>query len=227
MEMYSKNPTVRGIVEVAKAIPIAGGLVSIFDATAVAAVERYREAQLAIFLDELSNNGLDPNAPIPEGKQFDIIRAVLITSEAVVRSHREEKARAFARLLTAGIQEPARISLSEEYEDYLRILDDISWREMQMMALLAEFELPFRNVDGTLDAQDIRNYWAEFLLALSVRINIPAAESSGLITRLSRTGLYEVRIVTLVGETLILGALTGTYYRLAETFRSPPHSSGA
>jgi hypothetical protein len=220
MENYSENPTIRGIVEVAKAIPIAGSFVSIFDAAAMTAIERYREAQLAIFLDELANSGLDPNAPIPEGKQYDIIRAILITSEAVARSHREEKARAFARLLAAGIQEPIRISLSDEFEDYVSILDDVSWRELQMMALLAKFEEPYRNTSISLQEREIRAYWPDFLRSMTTQLDIPTPGTSGLLARLSRTGLYEIRLVPLAGNTQIIGALTGTYHRLAELLRS-------
>lgn len=219
MEIYSENPTVRGLVELAKAIPVAGSLLSVFDATVVASLERYREQQFATFLDEISISGLDPNAPIPEGKQFEVIRAILITTEAVARSHREEKIRAFARLLVSGLQEPSQISIRDELEDYVNILDEVSWRELQMMAILAGYETSRRTAAERPDNNGICEYWDAFLADLTTRLSIPASEVSGLLARLGRTGLYEVLVIPVYGGGVTVGALTGIYYRLAKTLQ--------
>jgi hypothetical protein len=222
LDTYSTNPTIRGLVEVAKAIPIAGTLLAIFDTSAVVAIQRDRERQLAAFLDELSQSGFAPSTAIPEGTHFDIIRAILITTEAVTKSHREEKARSFARLLVAGIQDPPRISLGNEYEDYVGILDEVSWRELEVLALLAKFEEPHLEIHTALDYKLVVTYWSEFLQELTTELSIPPAEIQGLLARLNRTGLYSTLLESLWGGIGIVGNLTGTYYRLAAMITTGP-----
>jgi hypothetical protein len=225
METYSRNPTVRGIVEVTKALPIVGSIMAIFDASVLASLEQYREKQFQIFLDEIASSGLNPDVPIPDSKQGDVIRAILITTEAVARSHREEKIRAFARLLISGLQEPPRIAILDEFDDYVSILDEVSWREWQMMAILSEYEDRYRSVTHEPDYKEIREYWDKFVADLTLRLGIPAPEASGLIARLGRTGLYEVLVVSLYGGNVTVGTLTGTYYRLAEVLHDYPTTS--
>jgi hypothetical protein len=202
------------ILAIASIIPGVSGVAAAADAAVIARVDRERQERLEYLITCLEE-GLDDFAgPIPFQESDPIIHAAYATIEATLRTSRREKIRAFAGLLTAGMAANPRLDLENEHEDYLKILDDLSLRELKLLFLLSHFEQS--NSENTEEKELIstESYWDDFETTACDRLVIPKMELWGLLTRLTRTGMFEPIIGTHLGYAGGRGKLTGAYRRL-------------
>ncbi len=151
-----------------------------------------------------------------------IIYACHVTIEATIRTQRLEKIRAFARLLRAGLEDEPRLNLKTEHEDFLKILDDLSYRETCLLAILESYEKKYPLLDGDNHLQRAIRFWDEFSQQVISEYSIRQDELDAWMTRLNRTGTYETFTGSYVGYTGGRGKLTPTYYRLSSLIRSQP-----
>jgi len=167
-------------------------------------------------LGELEHGIQDFTGPVPAYLSDPLIHACYVTVEATMRTSRREKIRWFARLLLAGVGERPRLDLANEHEDFLKILDDLSYRELGILATLAKFEQTYPMAEGETSALQRGNrFWEEFEREACASFTIPQAEFSGLLARLNRTGTYETFTGAVYGYSGGRGNLTPLYYRLA------------
>jgi hypothetical protein len=104
----------------------------------------------------------------------------------------------FARML-ANYDRIVAMGTEDDYEEMLRVLDDMSVREFQLLLLLRDFEERAKKDQladaDTTDAegamlQQASNFWEDFRAAV-VRTGVPMDEVRGMLARLRRTGMYE------------------------------------
>lgn len=220
MEEYTDSSRIRPVMlGIASLLPFVGNVAATADQLVTEHVERERQERLETLLEELETGLEDFGGPIPIHRSNAVLHAAYITIEATLRTHRREKIRAFARLLLSGLGETPAISMDDEHEDYLKILDDLSLRELRLLALLDEYETDNPLIEGENDVQRTARYWEDFEQNACRILNIPRDEISGLLSRLTRTGTYEIFTGAYFDYIGGRGKLTGNYRRLASMIK--------
>ena len=127
-------------------------------------------------------------------------------------SRRREKIKMFARLLKSSLTE-CDLAGIDEYEDFLNILDEISYRELLALAIMDEYSTRPRT-EKQNDLEWVGTFWDEFESRLSKELNIPSNQVADFMNRIARTGCYEMFTGTYWDYTGGKGKLTPTYQRL-------------
>ncbi len=203
---YKKNFVIRSLVQL---IPF--GIGSAADTTIVTLVENIREDRVRTFFDELAAGKVELKQELLENEEF--LHCYFATVSAALRSYRKEKIRMFARLLKKSTL-PDSLSNIDEYEEYLGILDELSYREILVLNLLDKYESKFPQEKDKNDLERANRFWDEFTKELEESLQVPQDEIDAVLTRLNRTGCYETFIGTYAGYTGGKGKLTATYRRL-------------
>lgn len=221
VERYSESQLLRPMFQTVASLihPGAGAVAAGLDVAVVQYADQIKAERLEYLINCLEQGDPDLGEIGPVQLSEPVIHAAHATIEATLRTTRREKIAAFARLFKLGILRHPRIDLTAEHEDYLKILDDLSLREIQLLYILSKFESEqFVQPDKSQDTfQAIKVYWDDFKNEAVSSLQIPKAEIDGLLTRLSRSGLYEPIYVSGFGGPIFnAGKLTGTFQRLEE-----------
>lgn len=199
LNLYEGNPLVHAIAQVV-AVPI--GPVPLPIGAFVDNILLRRRDQLARqrmreFLEELSRQS---TTITPDRLEQDegLVHAIVVTAQAAARARRTEKIHMFARML-ANYDRIVTMGTEDDYEDMLRVLDDMSVREYQILLLLRSFEEraeegPSAETDVT-DAESTMllrasDFWKDFRVAVE-RTGVSQHEIRGVLARLRRTGMYD------------------------------------
>ncbi len=118
----------------------------------------------------------------------------------------------FARLLKSSLTDN-EISNIDEYEDFLKILDELSYRELIALRVLDEFGSTPRTEEQN-DLQWTNQFWDKFEKRLSSELGIPTNQLTDFMNRIARTGCYEMFTGGYMDYTGGKGKLTPTYHRL-------------
>lgn len=203
-DSYVKNPLIRALVQL---LPYG----SAFDVGLSTTLANIRADRARTFFDELEQTGLSLTEE--QIKSEDFLHAYFATCKATLNTRRREKIKLFARLLHNYAANPTEF---EEFEGNLSVLDDLSYREFQVLVILKQYEEtnPHRQDDNEL--KRARRFWDDFLDTCAIKLKIPIEEINGMLTRLNRTGLYQ----TLVGAYLDyegdIGRLTPNFYKFVQ-----------
>jgi len=128
----------------------------------------------------------------------DFCHATLITVAAAARAGRTEKVHLFARLLS-NYDRFVSGSIEDDYEEMLRVLDDMSLREYHILLLLRGYEMQFAQEIAEAQRQqgipvNVRRWagghWEDFVYRLP-QLGVPEDEIPSMLVRLRRTGLYD------------------------------------
>lgn len=125
---YKTNPVIRGLIQL-----VPWGIGSAADVALVTILENIRKDRAREFFDELGKGAVQLTPEIIESEDF--LHCYFSTVRAALNSRRREKIRYFARLLTSSINS-SEISTVDEYEEYLSILDELSFRELGILVVL-------------------------------------------------------------------------------------------
>ncbi len=221
IESYENKSVLRGLIlGITANLPIVGGIVTGVDTAIMGALEEARWERLYTLLDELDTGTkhLTNKVVISD----PLIYACHITIEATVRTQRHEKVRAFARLIVAGIEDQPRLDLEREHEDFLKILDELSYREIGLLATLEEYESKHPIKEEENDLQRAGRFWDNFSQQVCSKYSIKQDELDAWMTRLNRTGMYETFVGMYLDFTGGKGKLTPTYHHLSSLIRSQP-----
>jgi DNA-binding MarR family transcriptional regulator len=186
------------------------------------------EKELGRHLEEIPDAKLEVLAQSP-----DFVHCLSVTAERVVHARREAKIRMFARLLAQGATDAAPVSYSDQYEELLAILDELSLREFRALMILRHHEESRPRLSGstpTSELNRINTFWFEFLADLREQIGLEAGETDGFLIRLSRSGLFGLLSVglgtgSLRGPGMVAGAkgiLTPQFRRLESAIGDDP-----
>jgi hypothetical protein len=213
-ERYNSNPIVKGFVQ----MMIPGG--AVIDEVISSRLQRVQEERMRVFFDELADGTIELTPELVESDDF--LHCYFATAKAASNTRRSEKIRLLGRLLKSAMS-PNSLASTDEYEEFLVILDDMSFRELYILSILDKYQNKYPKVkreDGQLenDFQRARKFWDEFSTQLEHELEISAANLHGVLTRLNRTGCFE----TLRGYSGATGAtgdegfLTPSFYRLKQ-----------
>jgi hypothetical protein len=181
-ERYERQPILRALVQL---IPFGAG--SAVDTGLAVAAARHEEERLRTFFDELGKGKIELTVDV--AKSEDFVHAFLATTTAARRTRQREKIRYLARLLRSTFSaEPPRSS--DEYEEMLSIVEELSARELEILALLgsAERETRFRGDEN--DLQRANAIWPRFEILVREHLRLSPEEMEPMLVRLQRSGCY-------------------------------------
>ena len=160
-------------------------------------VERIRRERQRAFFDELAKGETYLTEEIINSEDF--LHNFMATYTAAMHTKHRKKVKQFARLLLTGVRHEKLES--DEFEEFLGILDDLSPREYEILLILKRYEddNPNRSEeleDGTSekvenDAQHAHRFWGTFVENVESSTGIDKLTLASMLVRLTRTGLYE------------------------------------
>jgi hypothetical protein len=207
---YQGSPLLRGLIQLLvhwEPTGVAGAL----EAGLVTKIQNVREERLKTFFDELEAGKIQLTRELIESEDF--LHCYFATVRAALNSRRREKIQMFARLLKSSAM-PLSFSGTDEYEEYLSILDDLSYREILVLATLERYTGQFPLGPEENELQRANRFWDDFTKELEHNLGLPAGEIDGVLTRLNRTGCYETFTGAYLDYSGGRGRLTATYFRL-------------
>ncbi|WP_234121178.1 hypothetical protein [Clostridium hydrogenum] len=209
-ERYVNDPYIRFL---AQAIP---GLGSAVDSALVAQINKMREKRIYVFFDELSKRKISLSEE--DKKKDGFLHSYFCTVKYVLNTRREEKIKLFAKLFNNYVEKKHfDVNKSDEYEEMLNILDDMSYKEFQVLIILSDFEKenPKDNTKSDLEMAD--KFWDNFIDKVYRELEIPKKEIPGVLTRLNRTGLYRTITGAYLDYSGDKGNLTPNFYKFIDS----------
>lgn len=186
LNWYSTNTLIRSFIQ---AIPFG----AVVDNMLTVSYNNILVERAKTFYDELDKGEILLNEEIIRNEDF--LHAYFATFKAAIYTKQREKIRFFARLLKSSFEEKG-FSEADEYDDYLKILDELSFREIFMLYTLKTYEDSVELSDSPKDEDEndelriASRYWTSFYKEINRAISISYSEFKGLISRLVRTGCY-------------------------------------
>lgn len=209
-EFYTQQPTLQALVTMLleNGIPIVGGSVNTWLNARAQEIGKERAKEL---FDELSEGSIELTKEIIQCEDF--IHRWVITAKAALNTRRREKIRLFARLLKSSFLLDTSVT-TDEYEDYLSILDELSYREFLILSTLERYEREFPPSENENQLQNTSRFWEEFVSEIKQELDLTFDEVQAMLTRLNRTGCYETIVGMYLGYQGGRGKLTASYFRL-------------
>jgi len=207
---YEKNPVVRALVQL---VPF--GVGGAADVALTTIIDNIREDRARTFFDELAAGDF----PLTEKEiqSEDFLHAYFATCKAALNTRRREKIRLFAQLLHSYA---FKVTEFEKFEEHLSILDDLSYREFQILVTLKKYEEANPpKPEGESELQRVNRFWQDFQSECAAKLKIPADELNGVLTRLNRTGLYQTIVGTYFDYAGDRGRLTPNFYIFIEKLK--------
>ncbi len=204
-EQYTSKPALRSLLQ----------LIPGWGSADVLLQHRANEIQadrLRTFFDELGEGKHELTEELIQSEDF--LHCFFKTTRAALNTRQREKIKMFAKLLNSSLV-PGSFSSTDEYEEYLGILDDLSYRELIILSVLESYESRFMKSAGENELQRAYRFWELFTAELEKNLCIHKDELIGALTRLTRSGCYEILpggFGDMGGEGV--GKLTHTYFRL-------------
>lgn len=208
---YDKMPLTKALFSL---LPLPG--LGAVDVLVQARLDEYRHERALEFFDELAAGEMVLTTDLIQSEDF--LHAYFCTAKAAMNERRREKIRLFAKLLTSSVSGGVLPDL-DEYEKYLKILDDLEPREMQILLLLDELTEKHgrENISGGEGWLDrFHGFSKEFSSELETRLGVRISERSSVIMRLARTGCLQIFIPTTSGASRVAALLSPTYYKLKD-----------
>jgi hypothetical protein len=143
--------------------------------------------RLRTFFDELAAGKRELSEEIIEREDF--LHSYFCTLRAVVNSRHREKIRLFARLLDSSLEPSLNVS-SDEHEELLSLLGEITLREFAILNILRNFELSTPRRQDQNELQNAWDYWDKFRAETIANYGVPVESFNAFMARLERTGLY-------------------------------------
>lgn len=134
-----------------------------------ARAEEIAEERTKEFFDELSEGSLELTKEIIQSEDF--IHCWVITAKVAVNTRRREKIRLFARLLKSSFLSDTSVT-TDEYEEYLSILDELSYRELLVLSILERYEREFPPSENENELQKANQFWGEFVSGVKQELDL-------------------------------------------------------
>lgn len=205
LKRYEENQMIRALVQL---VPFGAG--GAFDVLLVGTLNDIRRDRSTTFFDELASEG----AIISEAdiRSEDFLHKYFTTLKAALNTRRREKIILFAKLLKSSVTGDS-VSDVDVYEDFLKILDELTFRELRVLSILDEYSARPRKHDQN-DLQWTNTFWNEFEKRVSSKLDLPSKEVPDFMNRIVRTGCYEMFAGSYADYSGGKGKLTPTFRRL-------------
>lgn len=208
---YNDNRTIRLLVNL---LPKG----SLIDKNISAYYNKEVERRLKDFFDELERGNIQLTEDVIQSDEF--IHKYFITLKAATETMRKEKIEMFARLLK-NHQSSLLNANTDSYEDYLKILDDLTYQEIILLTELKRRELIIANNRTEVDYKTRyfhgKTIYRPFREDMSRVLGISEEEFRSLLIRLERTGCIthiKVAIVSEPGSSAVF--TTDIYHKLEQ-----------
>ena len=204
LAIYQRNPLLRMIVRL-------NPITSVAEAGILGTVDMYLNRRMFVFAQELISLNIDP--PEDRIRKREFIDAFSATQRKVRETTNDNKIKTFAALF-ASYYEGSIFSSVDHYEEFLRILDEISEREFRVLLILDRHERlnPLQVSENQLGRAN--RIWQAFTDEVESSVGIPVKHLAAVMKRLERTGLYE----PIIGSYLNYGGGRGYLTPLFESF---------
>jgi hypothetical protein len=179
VRLYGDSPIMRALAEL---LP-GGGALNELMAHRAAEIDRER---LKTLLDEIAA-GARPLTQETIASE-DFLHCFFATIRASRLTRQRQKIRLLGRLLTASF-DPTAPPAVDRFERYLGILDEMTFEEIQLLSIVSKHEKA-ADPEGN-PVQRTNRYWSALKAEASASLGLPEASIEPLLTRLSRTGLYQ------------------------------------
>ena len=210
-QRYSKNPLLRSLIQL---VPL--GIGSTVDTALMTIIENIRLKRLRDFFDELQEGKIQLSPELIESEDF--LHCYFSTLKASMNTRRSEKIKLFAKLLSASFREDRPIDI-DEYEEFLSIIDELSYRELYILFKLYKYYDKYPKQENESDHDRANRFWDEFLNDICNDLGLIKDEFNPLLTRLNRTGCYEPFVGTFWENDGEKGKLTSVFYKIKELIR--------
>lgn len=214
LNLYSKNPAIRGIIGLVKNLNPA---TSILDEILLSSISDIQQKRIDQFFEELEKSNIQLSEEVV--KSNDFLHKYMITVNAVAKTNRKEKIEVFAMLFKSSINNQGDFTV-DLYEEYLNILDELSCREIYILAKLYKYENKYPLKTNENDLQRCTKFWDEFINEIKSDLNITEDEIDAILTRITRTGCYKEIVGTYVGYMGGQGKLTPIFNKIQELISS-------
>lgn len=205
-DTYSKSPVIRSLISL---ISIKNPLIGACDSLIVNAISNIQNSKLEDFFRELENGNIQLSEE--KVKSVDFLNKYMITVKAVMETNRKEKIQSLARLF-----KNEEILNTDLYEEYLNILNDLSYVEFCILIKLHKYENKYPINEGENKLQRSEKFWPEFIREVEHDLDINQNEIRGILTRISRTGCYEPINGAYLSYTGGKGYVTPVFYKIVE-----------
>jgi hypothetical protein len=135
-DSYAGSPVLRALVRlVPYALPYVGPAAEALETLLVNKLNQIRSERLRAFFDELGAGEVLLTEELIQSEDF--LHKYFATLRAALDTRRREKIRVFARMLVASHRHGS-FADTDEYEEFLGIVDELSFPELQLLALMAQ-----------------------------------------------------------------------------------------
>ena len=203
---YSNNTLIRSLIQIVPYGSVVDNLLSVSYNNIL--IERAR-----VFYNELSRGKIELTAELIESEDF--LHSYFSTYKAALYTKQREKIRLFARLLQNGLHTNI-INKADEYDDYLKILNELTIREICILHVLEKFEFESPKNKNENELQRAQTFWSYFEKEIFRTMNIEPLELRGFLKRIERTGCYTEITGAFFDYSGGRGYLTQTYIKLKE-----------
>lgn len=177
---YSNRPAIRSLLSIVPGWSSADTLLQ-------KRADEIKADRLKAFFEELAQGKHELTDELIQTENF--LHSYFCTLRAALNSRQREKIRHFARLLNSSFDPTLQVT-SDEHEDLLSILEEITLREFAILNDLMNREIAHPKKEGENDLQHARRYWDDFKTATIQTYGVPAESFNAFMARLERTGLY-------------------------------------
>jgi hypothetical protein len=204
LEKYNGNTMLRSLVQI---VPY-GALV---DVALVTSYNNILIERSKCFFDELVAGNIELTQEIIQSEDF--LHSYFSTYKAALYTKQREKIRFLARLLKNGLTTNL-LSKADEYDDYLKILDDLTNREITLLFILEKYQNKVNIDQGENALQRSSKFWGEFTNECCELLKIDSQELDSFLSRLQRTGCYYEFTGGFIGYSGGQGEVTKTFFNL-------------
>lgn len=204
LEKYD-NHVIRGLIQL---LPC--GIGSAIDVALMKTLENIQRERTMAFFDELAKGDVIVDEELLKSEDF--LHAYFATTKYALNTRRREKIEMFARLLKSSLTEE-NISNIDEYEDFLKVLDELSYRELLALKILDKYSSTARS-EAQKDLKWTNQFWNKFEKDITNELKIPKDQIASFMDKIARTGCYEMFTGAYFDYTGGKGKLTPMYQRL-------------
>jgi hypothetical protein len=175
-------------------------------------VAKHRRKCREEFIQHLADGDV-PFDPEVLKKREEFVYFYAITEHAAEKAAMRAKIRILSNLLKSALYH-GRLSDAAEYEDYVKIIDELSIREFILLFILQKYEQLNPYQDGENSTQRAWRYWSDFLGEATKRFGVSEDEVTAMLGRTVRSGCYDYEQGVYGGNSEKAGCLTPIYFKL-------------
>ena len=204
VEKYNSNPILRGLIQL---VPL--GIGSAIDVSLTTKLANIKNKRIETFFDTLLKNNLNEDSKLLESEDF--LHKYFLTVDLALKTRQEEKIKMFAKMLSNSFDK----NDVDEYEDYLHILNELSYRELYILIELDNSHNEnFKKFPQDNKLQLTERYWNEFYKKIINKFKISEGEINSLLVRLSRSGCYQLLAGEYISPRIGQGTVTEVWNKL-------------